>query len=134
MSFSVFSVNPWAVLVSGVAYFMAGALWYGLLANPWMREIGKSKEELEQKPRDYIVSLGGEILVAFVLAVSLNAFGARGIADAIFVATLLWFGFSLLPAIVHYTYEERTFTLLAINKGYDLVGVVLAAVILSLWR
>jgi hypothetical protein len=29
MSFSVFSVNVWAVLVAGIAYFVIGAAWYG---------------------------------------------------------------------------------------------------------
>jgi hypothetical protein len=67
------------------------------------------------------------------VAVGLNAFGAMGILDGIFVAALLWFAFSLLPAIVHYAYEDRTFGLLAINKGYDFVGMVVAGIILSVW-
>jgi hypothetical protein len=133
MSFDVFQVNVWAVLVSGVAYFVVGAVWYGLLAEPWMRGIGKSRDQLESNPVDYIVSLICEIGLAFFLAVGLNAFGAVGILDGIFVAALLWFGFSLLPTIVHYAYEDRTFSLLVINKGYDLVGLVVAGVILSLW-
>ena len=134
MSFSLFVVNPWAVLVSGIAYFVIGAVWYGVFAEAWMKGIGKSREELTQRPLDYAVSLIGEILVAFVLAVALNAFGVTGVADAIFVGALLWFGFALLPEIVHYAYEEKTVTLLAINKGYDLLGVALAAIILALWR
>jgi hypothetical protein len=134
VSFSLIAVNYWAVLVSGVVYFLAGALWYGLLAEQWMKGVGKSREELTQRPIDYILSLIGEILLAFVLAISLNAFGTTGLGEAIFVAALLWFGFALLPEIVHYAYEEKTFALLAINKGYDLLGMILAAIILSLWR
>lgn len=134
MDFSLFSVNIWAVLVSGVAYFMVGALWYGVFAEPWMAGIGKTREDLQQKPTDYIVSLLAEILVAFVIAIVLRAFAAVTIPDAIFVAALIWFGLSLMPTILHYTYEDRSFSLLAINKGYDLVGMILAAVILTLWR
>ena len=133
MSFTVFQVNLWAVLVSGVAYFVVGALWYGLLGEAWMRGIGKSREELSSDPLDYIVALLSEILIAYGIAVGLNAFGAMSIPDAVFVATLLWFGFSLLPAIVHYAYEDRTLALLAINKGYDFVGMILAAIILTVW-
>lgn len=133
MSFDVFSVNVWAVLVSGVAYFAVGALWYGLLSEPWMKGIGKSRDELQSDPVDYILSLIAEIALAFFLAVALNAFGAAGVFDGILVAALVWFGFSLLPTIVHYAYEDRTFSLLAINKGYDLVGLVIASIILSLW-
>lgn len=133
MSLSVFSVNIWAVLVSGVAYFAVGALWYGLLGEPWMKALGKTSDELASNPIDYVVSLLCEILIAFAVAVGLNAFGAAGILEAIFVTTVLWFGFSLLPTIVHYAYEDRTFGLLAINKGYDLVGMIIAAIILSVW-
>ena len=133
MSFAIFAVNSWAVLVSGVAYFVLGALWYGVLGEPWMRQIGRKREELESKPIDYVVSLLCEILIAFGIAVGLNAFGAQGVGDAVFVATVLWFAFSLLPAIVHYAYEDRSFALLAINKGYDFVGMVVAGIILSLW-
>lgn len=134
MSFDFLAVNTWAVLVSGVAYFAIGAVWYGLFATPWMAGIGKSRDELESNPVDYLVSLLCEILIAFAVAIGLNVFGASSLPDAIFVATLLWFGFSLLPTIVHYAYEDRTLALLAINKGYDLVGMVIAAVILFVWR
>jgi hypothetical protein len=133
MSFEVFQVNVWAVLVSGVAYFAIGAVWYGVFAEPWMKGIGKTRDELQSDPIDYVLSLLAEILIAYGVAVGLNAFGAMGILDGIFVAALLWFAFSLLPAIVHYAYEDRTFGLLAINKGYDFVGMVVAGIILSVW-
>ena len=133
MEFSVFTVNIWAVVVSGVAYFAIGAVWYMVLAEPWMKGIGKTRDELGNSPVPYIASLVSEVLIAFGVAVALNAFAAEGVMDAIFVASVLWFGFSLLPAIVHYGYEGRTFSLLAINKGYDLLGMIAAAVILSLW-
>lgn len=131
---TVFSVNPWAVLVSGVVYFMLGALWYGLLADPWMRGIGKSREELNSRQTDYLVSLVAEVAIAYGVGIGLNLFSASGVAEGIFVAALLWFFFSLLPTIIHYAYEDRSFGLLAINKGYDLLGILVSGVILALWR
>ena len=133
MVLSLFSVNVWAVLVAGAAYFVTGAVWYGVFAEPWMAGIGKTRDQLQSRPIDYVVSLICEIGVAYGVAVGLNAFAAMGVAEAIFVAAVLWLAFSLLPAIVHYAYEERRLSLLLINKGYDLVGMVVAAVILSVW-
>jgi hypothetical protein len=101
MSFDVFPVNIWVVLVSGVAYFAIGAGWYMGFAQPWIRGIGKRAEELESRASDYIVSLIAEILIVYFVAVALNEFGASGVLDAVFVAALVWFGFSLLPTIVH---------------------------------
>lgn len=134
MSFSVFAVNGWAVLVSGVVYFAVGALWYGVFSTAWMKGIGKSRDQLQSKPVNYVVALAAEIGIAFVVAVLLRAFGAAGVPDGIFVGALVWFGLSLLPAIVHYAYEGRSFGLLAINKGYDFLGIVVASIILSVWR
>lgn len=134
MVFTVFQVNVWAVLVSGLAYFAIGAGWYGFLAEPWMKGIGKTRDELESDPKDYVVSLIAELAIAYFVAVALNAFGVTAVAEGVFVGAVVWFGFSLLPSIIHYAYEDRTFSLLAINKGYDFVGIEIAAIILSVWR
>lgn len=133
MSFEIFQVNGWAVLVSGLAYFAIGAGWYGLLAEPWMKGVGTSKDDLKQDARDYVLSLVCEVAIAFFVAVALNAFGVGGMLQAVFVGALVWFGFSLLPAVVHYAYEDRTLALLAINKGYDFIGIEVSAIILSAW-
>ena len=138
--FSIFAVNWWAVLVSGVAYFVIGAVWYGIFGTAWMKGIGKTRDQIQQNPVQYIVSLVAEIGVAVILAVVFRAFGALspdlpfGVFDGIFVATLMWGAFSLLPAIVHYAYEGKTFSLLVINKGYDFLGFNVAAIILTVWK
>jgi amino acid transporter len=133
MDFSVFQLYWLPTLVAGVAYFVIGAVWYGAFATPWMAGIGKSKDDLQSNPVDYVVSLICELLIAYGISVALRVFGTTGVLDAIFVATVVWFAFSLLPTIVHYAYEDRTFSLLAINKGYDFAGMVVAAVILQVW-
>jgi hypothetical protein len=74
------------------------------------------------------------VAIAFFVAVAINAFAVVTVAEAIFVGAVVWFGFSLLPAVVHYAYEDRTFSLLAINEGYDFVGIEIAAIILAVWR
>ena len=131
--FAVFSVNWLAVLVAGVAYFAIGAAWYGLLAKPWMKGIGKKAEELESKATDYLFSLACETIIAFFVAVALNAFGTGGVLDSLLIGAMLWFGFGLVPTIGHYIYEGRSVSLLAINKGYDLAGILIASIILTVW-
>jgi hypothetical protein len=120
--------------VSGVAYFGLGALWYGVFAEPWMRGIGKTRNQLESRASDYIVSFVSEVVIMYFLAVALNAFGIANVWDAVFVGAVVWFGFSLLPAVVHYAYEDRSFGLLAVNKGYDLLGILVGAIIIGVWQ
>ena len=37
-------INYLAVLVALVISFVMGAAWYGILANPWMKEVGLTRE------------------------------------------------------------------------------------------
>jgi hypothetical protein len=75
-----------------------------------------------------------EVVIMYFLAVALNAFGIANVWDAVFVGAVVWFGFSLLPAVVHYAYEDRSFGLLAVNKGYDLLGILVGAIIIGVWQ
>jgi len=72
MAFGMFEVSIWAVLVSGVAYFAVGAVWYSVFAEAWMKGIGKSREQLQPKTSNYIVSLICEVVVMYFLAVFLT--------------------------------------------------------------
>jgi len=100
-------VNLLAVLVSGVAIFVLGGLWYSplLFAKRWVALLGKSEEELKSAgatPLMYLTVFVCGLLTAFGLAVIINHFG------------------HLTP--------------LMIDSGYNLVSFVLAGIILAAWR
>jgi hypothetical protein len=125
-----------AVAVCAIAYWLLGALWYGVLFGArWMAlenitiEQGKSMNSA----LPYIVTLVLDLLLAYVLAQlcawrSANTAG-RGAA----IGVLLWIG---IVAPITYTtsmYEMRSKELFAINEFYPLVGLCLMGVILGAW-
>jgi len=112
-----FSVSPIAILVSAVAMFIVGGLWYGLVfARPWQREAGVQDEQLTSgAARVFAGSFVLSLLVATSLAFFIGeaSVGAGAIAGALagvtFVAAVLG---------IVYLFERRSLALFAINAGY----------------
>ncbi|MQG77483.1 MAG: DUF1761 domain-containing protein [SAR202 cluster bacterium] len=46
MELELSNINYLAVVVAVLINMVGGAAWYGILANPWMAEVGLHKEEL----------------------------------------------------------------------------------------
>jgi hypothetical protein len=128
--------NYAAVFVSALAYWILGALWYGLLFNkPWMALENFSMESAKamNPVLPYVVTFALNLLIAFVLAQiciwrSANT-AARGAALGIF----LWIGFVGPVTFTSYMYEMRPMQLFAINEFYPLVGFCLMGAILGAW-
>jgi hypothetical protein len=128
--------NYAAVFVSALAYWILGALWYGLLfSKPWMvlENISMESAKAMNPVLPYVVTFALNLLIAFVLAQiciwrSANT-AARGAALGIF----LWIGFVGPVTFTTYMYEMRSMQLFAINEFYPLVGFCLMGGILGAW-
>jgi hypothetical protein len=128
--------NYAAVFVSALAYWILGALWYGLLfSKPWMvlENISMESAKAMNLVLPYVVTFALNLLIAFVLAQiciwrSANT-AARGAALGIF----LWIGFVGPVTFTTYMYEMRSMQLFAINEFYPLVGYCLMGGILGAW-
>ena len=46
MELELSNINYLAVVVAVLINMVGGAAWYGILANPWMAEVGLHEEEL----------------------------------------------------------------------------------------
>lgn len=132
-------VNYLAVLVSGVAIFMLGGLWYSpaLFANPWIRLMGKSKEDLKAGAAGalpFVLAFLCGIAVALGMAIVLNHFQPLTIVRAIEVAVVLWAAFAAATSFATATFSGSPRALWMINSGYNLVSFIIAAVIETVWR
>lgn len=130
-------VNWWAVLVAALVYFALGAVWYTLLAEPWMAGVGKTRDELMAQnggsAMPYIVSLLCNLLLASVLGQVIVATGRATAKHGVRVAFIAWAGFIATTIMMHYQFEARPFTLWTINAGYPLVGMLIMGAILGAW-
>ncbi len=128
--------NYVAVVVAAVAYWILGALWYGVLFNkPWMalEHITVEQAQSVSPVIPYIVSFLLELLIAYSLAQLCIWRNANTAGRGASVGVLMWIGFIGPISFMNYMFEMRPRTLFAINEFYPLAGLVLMGAIIGGW-
>ena len=133
-------VNYLAVLVSAIAIFLLGGLWYSkaLFATKWIALQGKTEEQLKQgstpmAPALLIAFICG-FLISWTLAVILNHFRPLDVMKGIAVGTLCWIGFAGATSFANGIFSSKPKALWLIDSGYNLVSFIIAGAILGCWR
>jgi hypothetical protein len=144
-------VNVLAVLVSALAAFVLGSLWYGpLFGRAWMKTLGsmtmeeavaKAKGDPSVKAkmmRGYVIMAIGALVMAFVLAHSLVFAGTymhlTGVMAGLEAGIWNWLGFVAPVLVASVLWENRPWKWWFITAGYYLVSLCIMGVILSLWQ
>ncbi len=134
----LFGLNSVAILAASVAFFIVGFLWYGLLfADAWMAASGITKEaaEADQNPSWMIGGFIITVMQVIGIALVMKWKGAASLGDAVKTALLLWLLFALPFTLYAYFYSlAHSSTLLMIDASHLLVGWVVSAVVLSLFK
>jgi hypothetical protein len=128
--------NYGAIVVSAVAYWMLGALWYGVLfSSRWMALEGMTTEQAKSMNPvlPYVITFVLNLLIAFVLAQLCLWRNSNTAARGAAIGVLLWIGIVGPIVFTTYMYEMRSKELFAINEFYPLVGLCLMGVILGAW-
>jgi len=128
--------NYVAVFVAAIAYWLLGALWFGVLfGKPWLALENITVEQAKNMNPvlPYVVSFVLNILIAYSLAQVCIWRNANTIGRGASVGVLLWIGFIGPITYTTYMYEMRPKELFAINQFYPLAGLVLMGVILGAW-
>lgn len=114
----------WPVLAGTAAFFIVGALWYGVIfAVPWQRAAGLSNTQLREGKMGVIFALAFlfEMLIAMVLWHLLARTDPKP-----FVVMMMSVGFALgvmIPAIgINYLFLRKPLGLFLIDAGHFLVG------------
>lgn len=133
-----FDVNYWAVLVATLAHFVLGAAWYGLLAKQWLAATGQTKEQVQEREKEtrwvYLAQFVATLLLLTVAAYWIvNVAKADNVKDALCAGLLLAL-IGILACSGDFLYEGRSGKLFAINSGYRLVGMLVAAAIIGAWQ
>jgi hypothetical protein len=125
-----------AIVVAAIAYWILGAVWYGVLfSKPWMALENMSMEKASSMNPvlPYVVTLVLNLVIAYFLAQiciwrNANTFG-RGAS----VGIIVWIGFIGPITYTTYMYEMRPWQLFAINELYPLFGLALMGAIIGAW-
>lgn len=140
MSFDVLGDLNWlAVLVATIAYFALGGVWFAtpVFGKPWMRSLGWAPAEDEKFSVAYYI---GPLVTCFVasLAVAMlaAAAGADSFGDGLVLGVVTGVGLAGAVLVVTGYFDPKKpkpMVWTAITGGYHLVGLVIAAVIVSTW-
>ncbi len=128
--------NYAAVFVAAIAYWLLGALWYGVLFGArWMvlEKVSMEQAKGMNPVLPYVVSFVLNILIAYSLAQVCIWRNANTIGRGASVGVLLWIGFIGPITYTTYMYEMRPTELFAINQFYPLAGMVLMGAIIGAW-
>lgn len=129
-------INLWAVLVAAVVYFVIGGLWFSVLfGKQWMKLSGITMEEAGKNSNAglYGSTFLLQLFLTYVLAHVVAHVGAVTVVDGLITGLWLGLGFVATTMLVDSLYAGRPRKLTAINAGYHLVGIMVAAAILSVW-
>jgi Protein of unknown function (DUF1761) len=137
-------VNYLAILIAAIAAWVAGAAWYGVLAQPWVTAQGKTMEEFEAKQEamksppayaPFVIAFIAELIMAWCLAGVLGHLGPGQVTlrNGVISAFFLWLGFVLTTMAVNYAFGERGIKLAAIDAGHWLLVLLIQGAILGAW-
>jgi len=132
------TTNHFAVIVAAVVFFMLGAGWYTVLADPWAAGIGKTMAQLKTESSGSALPMAMGFLAILVMCYTLNSLlnrlGDTTAGGGAKVGAFVALGFVAANIALNYAFELRGVTLWTINTGYVLVGLTVAGAIIGGWR
>ena len=133
-------LNWWAILVASIAYFMLGALWYSkaLFGAKWAQLVKLDTKNPDLK-KGMGAMMGSTFLLIFIVCFGLSIIIHMVNFDDNFMygiklGLLTGFAFATTAVSINYVYENKPANLFFISCGYHVLGHVLAATILVIWR
>ncbi len=147
-------INYWAVLVSAVAAFIFGGIWWSLIfGKTWPKLAELSPEQTDALTRNtgrkLALDFVSHLIMAYVLApiilfmvllTTLNATGADistptvPVIIGLVTSFFIWLGFIASSSLGMVIWEGKSWKLWFIKNGYYLIVLLIMGAILSVWR
>jgi hypothetical protein len=133
-------INVWAVLVSALAFWALGALWYSpvLFSKRWQKEVGFKEEDISKTNMAKVFGLSFLCMLLMVWALNfvINSHKAEDVSlfQGLHYGAFMGFFFSMLTLGINYLYQRRSIVLWLIDGIYVILGLSIAGMILGAWR
>ena len=130
-------INWLAVVAAALSTFALGGLWYSplLFAGAWMRENGFTDEHVARFNK--VRAFGGSFALTLVMSANLAVFLADDQTTVVWGMTagaLAGGGWVAASIGIIGLFENRSWTYILINGGYQLVAFTIMGAILGAWR
>ena len=132
--------NFGAILVSGAASLVIGFVWYGpLFGKAWGSYTGWTEAKIKTIPGSRMALTYGLSFIAAVIAAAVLAFlartmGATSVMDGAALGLLTGIGILAMGFATTFLFEHKPVGLWLIVAGYEVVYLVTAGIIVTLWR
>ncbi len=129
-------VNYFAVLVCTVIAIFIGSMWYSplLFGKYWMRKMGFTKDDLEAKGSDYILSMAASFITMFILVQFILALGTDSFHKGAMIGFFMWLGFVATSTISQVVWEGKKMSIYFLYNAMQLLTLVLTGGILAVWK
>ena len=131
-------INWLAVLVAGLAYFFLGALWYSVLfGKKWQSYNSALMSRPNAKKRNtgiMFISFILMLICAFGLSLIVHRLDIGGWKVGLKLGLLTGICFAGTAVHISYIYEKRPLGLHLINGLYNVLGNIIAAIIVACWQ
>jgi uncharacterized membrane protein len=134
-------INYLAVIIAAVAAWLAGALYYGVLAKPWTAAHGKTMEAFKAEQAahkgtvhawlPFALAFLAELVMAYVLAGMVGHLGSVTIRSAVISGLFVWAGFMLTTILVNNAFGGRRYILTVIDAGHWLAVIIVMGVVIG---
>lgn len=130
--------NYLAILVAAIANFLFEAVWYSFFLKSWENGIDRTHEWLRDNSPNPGFQYATAIVSAAVMAGAISwvtqKTGRQTWWRGIQVGAILWFGLELTSLSTEYVFEVRPWSLLGINAGFWLIGMMLMGAVVGGWK
>jgi hypothetical protein len=130
-------VNVWAVLVAGIASFVASGVWYAVFGGAMAAMQAQWRGATPQagpEPWTLLGFFGSGLVVALAVAIVVDLAEIDGWLDSLGLGLLLWVGFCATQWVGSVLGEQVPVRLAAIHAGDWLAHLLIIAVIVGVWR
>jgi hypothetical protein len=124
-----------AILAAGVAGWIFGAVWYGVLSKPYQRALGLNPDDCKDKKMPLapmVVAFLSALVMSAVLYQLLGNLGVLGVWHSAIAGFTIGVGFLLTSVLVNNMFQQKSFALTVIDGGHWVLAVVIEAVVISL--
>jgi len=135
------SLNFWPILVSALVAFAMGAFWYSpiLFGKEWMNlsnipEDDATRESSGKMWKLYLGQFIITIVLFCILGFLITAIGPRTVENGMFLAFIIWIGFSLTTAIGKIFWHKTPLKLVLIEEFNNLITWVVGGAIIGAWK
>ena len=132
-------INYLAVVASAAAYWVLGAVWYGVFSGPFVALMRWTPEDVARAEAggaglQVAVAFLCSLVLAYVLAHFVKFTGAEGAWQGAQAGFWLWLGFVATTNLNTVLFEFRPLGLYLINNGYHLVAMLGMGALLAVWK